>query len=480
MRSLSALVKGSIAWARDQARAVTGAPERELVLGGVLVFTGISAVIGFVLTQYLGIDVLSSVVSTPYDCWIHTDVHVGRHCFSDYSMAMGQALRPDPWAPYPVVNFNTRNWVGNPYSAAALVPHAFFGEVGRAWGSSMAGLAAYELVLTAALLAPAVWAARGARGLEKVVVFLALGVMAVPMWIVIDRANSMGFAVPVFLAFLVALCRQRWGLVVVLVVLASLIKPQFLLLGLVLPAARQWKMSASAAVLGIIVNLGAYLLWPRHFPATVLESIRGSMSYGASFEALVGGFNVSFQKGVFTISDALAAMAHGGRVPDGFLAHPRIVVGWVVLATVAAAVLALGRRIPPVMAGIILIATASLFPPVTFRYYLAFALPVAALMVRSPNASPGIGLFGRLAELGDRRRAVGVCVSIACVLTFVILPVPGHSTREPIRGLPIGELGVPQVLTTASVIPVSWLVAITVILVSYARRPAAVASTVSA
>lgn len=480
MTSLSALVKGSIARAREQARAVTGAPERELVLGGVLVFTGISAVIGFVLTQYLGIDVLSSVVSTPYDCWIHTDVHVGRHCFSDYSMAMGQALRPDPWAPYPMINFNKTNLAGNPYPAAALVVHSVFGLAGHLLHSPAVGLALYQLLLLVSLLTPAAWTARGARGLERLVVFGVFSIAAVPVWTVIDRGNSIGLAAPIVLSLMVALCRQKWCLVAVFVVLASFVKPQFLLLGFVLPAARQWKLSVIAAGCGVVANLAAFLLWPVYFPATIPHWIRSSLSSGASFEALVGGFNVSFQKGLFTIPDGIAAVAHGNTVPDGYLAQPRMIAGYVVMLIVVAAVVLLGKRIPPVLAGLVLLATASLFPPVTFRYYLAFVLPIAALMVRSPDAPPGVGLFGRFAELGDRRRAVGVCVSIACVLTLVVLPVPGRSTREPIRGLPIGELGEPEVLTTVGLVPVIWLVAIAVILVSYARRPAAVASTASA
>jgi len=72
--------------------------------------------------------------------------------------------------------------------------------------------------LTIAVLSPAVWAARGARGLERIVVFVACGAAAVPVWTVIDRANSVGLLAPIGLVFLVALCRQRWGLVAVMVV----------------------------------------------------------------------------------------------------------------------------------------------------------------------------------------------------------------------------------------------------------------------
>ena len=66
--------------------------------------------------------------------------------------------------------------------------------------------------------------------------------------------------------FLVALCRQRWGLVAVMVVLAALIKPQFAVLAVVLFAARQWRLGGIAVAGVVISNLAAYLLWPRDFP----------------------------------------------------------------------------------------------------------------------------------------------------------------------------------------------------------------------
>jgi hypothetical protein len=282
-----------------------------------------------------------------------------------------------------------------------------------------------------------------------VVVFVACGVAAVPAWVAIDRANSVAIAAPVALVFLVAQLRQRWGLVAVAVVLAALIKPQFAVLAFALFAARQWRWGG-IAIAGVVVSqLAAYLLWWRDFPYTIVQTIHNAQSYVSSSQILAGLYNVSFAKALLFIPDAVKLQQTGGKMPDGFLDGPRKMIGSLVLLVVVAGVLALGRRIPPVMAGIALLAAASLFPALTYHYYLVFAIPVAALVARDPDGPPGTGLFDRLAVLGDRRRAVGICVSLAAALT--IAQIAGYTV----------------------ITPILWLVACATILVSYARRPAA-------
>ncbi len=302
-------------------------------------------------------------------------------------------------------------------------------------------------------------------------VFVACGAAAIPAWSAIDRANSVAFAVPIALVFLVALCRQRWGLVVTMVILAALVKPQFALLGLALFAARQWRMGGIAVVGGVVSNLAAYLLWPRDFPETITQSFQGTVR-AFPFDWLTGN-NMSFGKVLLAIPDAIAALHNGGKIPDGYLLGPRLLAGYAVVIVVTGALLALGRRIPPVMAGIVLLATASLFPALSSSYYMVFVLPIAALVVRDPDGPPGSGIFDRFAALGDRRRAVGICVSLVTALSIAQICVPGPSIASPIKG----QMGVPGIVgytqivgTTGASSGFLWLIACATILVAYARR----------
>jgi hypothetical protein len=461
---------GAVLAIREQFTGVAGQSERTILLGTVLLASAVSLVTGFVLTQYYAADVPTSLSYFPYDCLPDWGVKVGRHCFGDYVLPMTVGMRPNPWEPYPIPpDFKPYQ---NNYPAAAMVPQVIFGFLGKWLGAPRLGLLGYLLVLTIAVFTPAVWAARGARGLERVVVFMACGVAAIPAWVVIDRGNSVGLVVPVALVFLVALCRRRWGLVAVMVVLAVLVKPQFAVLAVALFAARQWRWGGIAVVGAVISNLAAYALWPRDFPGTITQSIRNTVGYG-SFRTMAGDANVSFAKGLLAIPDGITARAAGGKVPDGFLAGPRWLIGYVVLVLVVVSVVALGRRIPPVMVGIVMLATASLFPALSNRYYLVFVLPVAALVVRDPDGPAGTGIFDRLATVGGRRRAVGICVSVAVALCIAQIALPMPPVRVEILG-PTGavETFASLVVITAFLAPLLWLVACGAIIVSYARRPA--------
>jgi hypothetical protein len=326
------LPRGAVNLLRKRVLAVTGESERSIMLGIILIGSALSAAVTYVLTQYYSVDVLSSLVSFPEDCYVDSEIHIGRHCFSDYSMVVKAVLRPDPWAAYPLLP--PHPLVRMQYPAAGMIPHFLFGLLGKLLGAPRLGLIGYLVALTISVVSPAVWAARGARGLERVVVFVALGAAAVPAWMVIDRGNSTGFLVPIALVLLVALCRRQWGLVTTMVVLAALVKPPFAVLAVTLFAARRWRWGG-IAIAGIVVsNIAAYLVWPRAFPATIGESIHNFRDFNGSNSLLFSGRNVSFSRALLWIPDNIKASQTGGRIPEDFLLGPRSAIGYVVLVAV--------------------------------------------------------------------------------------------------------------------------------------------------
>jgi hypothetical protein len=478
------VLRSAVSRVRDQISAVANQSERTLLLGAVLLVSAVSGVVGYVLTQYYSVDVLSSLVSQPEDCIIDWGTHLGRHCFSDYQLPLTWGMRHNPWEPYPMrVPWMDYQSAQNNYPAAAMVPQMMFGLLGKWLHAPQLGLLGYLLALTIAVLTPAVWAARGAQGLERIVVFIVCGAVAIPAWMVLDRGNSVGLLAPLGLVFLVALCRHRWGLVAVMVVLATLIKPQFVVLAVALFAARQWRTGAVAIAGAVTSSLAAYLLWPHNFPATITQSIHSALSYGSP-QLAIGFRNVSFGRALLLIPDAFKAYQTGGKIPDGYLAGPRSLAGYAALVIIVVSVLALGPRIPRVLTGIVLLASATLFPALVFHYYLAFVLPIAALVIRDPDGPPGAGIFDRLATHGGRRRAVGICVSLAVALSLAQVALPGRPVLEPVYGQILGQPGVigvvgtrPLVTSTVFLVPIVWLIACAVIIVSYARRPATSDST---
>jgi len=450
--------------------------ERTLLLATVLVISMFSAPVAYILATCYSVDVLSSLLSSPQDCWLDWGVNIGRHCFSDYPLVASAAMRPDPWQSYPLFLpwMNGEPWVVE-YPAAAMIPHLLFGLPAKWLGVPRMGLITYLLALTLAVLSPAAWATRGARGLEKLLVILALGIVAVPAWAVVDRGNSAGFAIPVALAFLVALSRRRWLVVAITVVLCAMVKPQFAVLVAVLFAARQWRLGALALVGVATSNVVAYLFWPRYFPETITRSVHNLLHNTHISQGLLSPVNVSFGRGLLFMPDNIEAYYKGGRISANFLHEPRMLIGYVILALAVSSVLLLGRRIPPVMAGIVMLATGTLFPPQINYYYLAFSLPIAALIIRNPDGPPGTGILDRLAIDGGRRRGVGLCVALAAALSIAQIPIPGAVSYIDIPGQmgARGVVGTTMVVQTTVVLaPIFWFIACIVIIFSYARRRA--------
>src|SRR5262249_34431409 len=158
---------------------VTGQSARTLLLSATMLGLALSWAVGFVLAAYYSVDVISSLFNPPQDCWLDWGMRIGRHCFSDYPVTVGEGMRPNPWEPYPMflpwVNYQPDHT--NP-PAAGMLPFLLIGLPFKWLGAPQLGLLCALLVLTIAVLAPAVWAARAARGLEKVVVFVACGAAA--------------------------------------------------------------------------------------------------------------------------------------------------------------------------------------------------------------------------------------------------------------------------------------------------------------
>ncbi|MCV7347646.1 glycosyltransferase 87 family protein [Mycolicibacterium rhodesiae] len=426
---------------------------------------------GYVLMQYFAVDVPSSIISgIPEDCYIGGAVSIGRHCFTDHATASLVGMQPNPFDYQYFLPQLDRPATGN-YPAAAYIPHLVFELPARWLGVPAVGLVGYLIALTIAVMSAAIWAARTARGLDWAVIIVALGAAAIPAWAAVDTGNSAGFLVPIGLVFLVALRRQRWALVAVMVILATLVKPQFVVLGVVLLAARQWKWSGIAFGGAAAASIAAFALWPRDFPRTIVQSIDGLIGYGNQGG---GPQNASFGT-FFQLIAVSVKFFHTGVVPDDrYFSGVRSLIAYGTLVVIVAAVLVVGRRIPPVMAGVVLLPTAALFPPAVNIYYLVFVLPIAAIVVRDPDGPPGSGIFDQFAAGGDRRRAPGICVSLAVAFSIAHLPLAISRPAEFPIYAQFGARGItgytPMVGTTMVFMGFWWLVTCIVILASYARR----------
>ncbi len=112
-------------------------------------------------------------------------------------------------------------------------------------------------------------------------VFVACGAATTPARTVVNGGNPVGFVAPIALVFLVALCRQRWGPVTTMVVLAALVKPQFAVLAVALFAAgsggwvaSRWPAPRSPAWRRIDCGHGTFRQQSRSRSATPSAAVR--------------------------------------------------------------------------------------------------------------------------------------------------------------------------------------------------------------
>jgi hypothetical protein len=251
LRRIFEAVRATVAAIRQQVCAVALQSERTLMLGAPSCWQWRPQARQALCWPSTTVDVLTSLVAQPHDCWADSGLRIGAHCFSDYPVTETVAMGPNQWEPIWLrLASRTYNPLRIEYPAAGLVPHLLLGTVGKWFGTPQLGLVVVLAILIAAVSAPAVWAARCARGLERIVVFLACGAAAVPAWVAIDRGNLVGLIAPIALVFLVALRRRRWGIVAIAVVLAALVEPQFAILFVVVFAVRQLRRGG-AAVAGV-------------------------------------------------------------------------------------------------------------------------------------------------------------------------------------------------------------------------------------
>ena len=421
-----------------------------LVLAG---FVDATLFVWFIIARYWGWDVPTDVTFVPNDGWcLGPGYGLGVHCFGDFSLPAQLAAHRNPWSGLP-----TRN----NYTAGALLVIKFFQALGSLSSSAQLELLAYLTTLTVGLLVPAFWAARGIEWSRKMLILALLGVTSIPVIVSFDRGNSVGFIAPVLLGLFVAMARGWERRTIALLVLATLVKPQFGLLVFVLLARRQYKQLAVAIVAILVTNFLAFLAWPSAFPQSIKVAYTTIMHYnGVQAVSAVWPTNLSFAHGIAVIDGAFRWLL--GLSPGAPFANASGAVAadcFILLA--GALIVVLGRRIPLAITIALLGSLASFGPTVSYSYYCVFAVPVGAALVHDhfgPHRSVGFvdarGLPPRLT------RVACLCMAIAIALTV---------SRSIFPRFP-GEVGAPGLpITTAELVPLVWALTIVVVIVAAVR-----------
>lgn len=434
---------------------------RKTSIGDVLViavFAGNLAMVAsaYAVNHYYNFDAISSLGYVSNDGWCDTKITgIGAHCFGDYSLLPHFIVEENPW------NLNLFGpWN---YPAASMLPAYLFFGVGVFFKSQFVGLVSYLVAMAIAISIPGIWAVRNVKATLAVPVAAVFGCFSVPAIMALDRGNSVGFAVPFFLWFLVSLGRDKYWQASASILILTIIKPQFALLVLVFLYYRKFK-EFFASVFGIIcVSIAAFAIWPRDFPGTIVQAFQNTIAYttGVSMTS-VWPSNSSLTKGIYWL-EHIARTFLGKDVNNSWSnTHQGLAAGLVAVCLLLL-VFVVRKNIGIVGAAIVMIVIASLITPISWSYYLIFAIPVSAVIIRDPRRvdiqtgmfqgifdRPGAGRLAKIAQLF-------IVFALALTLTRLLFPVI------------IPNTGANVVFTTAEIVPSVWLVALSCYLLTNIR-----------
>ena len=442
---------------RAWARLAAIGPSRWLMIA-VLALDALLVLSAFVGSHYFGIDVASTIAYPPVDghCMVQSE-GIGNHCFSDYTIFSKLALSLNPWA-------NDQGIFVN-YLAGGLLPHLIFGSLAHLVGSARIGLVAYMIVLTAAVVTPAIWATWRRSMENKILTVSLFGILSVAGLAVIDRGNTVAFAIPAMLLFVVGLARDRPMMVAVSIVWATLVKPQYVLLVVAVLTLRKWK-TAFVALAGVVVsNSLAYLLWPASFPATLLQSLKNAATFGGTYFGSITeerAQTVSFARGVFGVEKGLAQLL--GIQDQSWFVSVAAMGGLVIAIALLVLLFFAGRAMPAALLGCLVLAISSMVLTTSYSYYSVFALPIAAVVFRNPitagdqSGREFSGVLDRVSRSRGQSLAIAlIVVSLALTVSRVILPV-------------VSTLYDDQLQTSTTLVPIVWAIAVVVTALAFSSN----------
>ena len=393
------------------------------LFAAVIMLDVILVVSAFVSIHYFGADAISSLTFIPNDGWCDlTQMGIGNHCFGDYAIMPQVVLATNPWDINIGIPWN--------YPAAAMIVPLIFVSIGNFFQSSQVGLFLFLGAAVAAIVAPGVWAGKGKSPVFRLLVWSLFGVLAVPAVMGLDRANSVIFVVPVILWFLVSIARGNFAQAAIAVTLAGMVKPQFALLFVIFLILRKWRWALISFAGILLANVGAFLLWPKTFPMSIVQSISNTLQYGTGVSlSSMYPTNVSLAQG-FYVGEYAVRSALGLNVHESWVDGHQNLVSLLFVAVILGVLFLAYKKIPPVLVAIFVVVMAFLVAPTSWSYYLLFALPVAAVILREPahGTSGGRGEWAGALDVENMRSPWGkicgllIALSTAFSISRVLLP----------------------------------------------------------
>lgn len=315
------------------------------------------AVVAF--TTYSNSDFVPSISAVVADSWCEVGREsIGVHCFSDYSITDEIYFTPFSFS-QPITWF--------------LV---LFHWLGMYLGQRLA-LILYLVTLFTSILAPFVSIAR--RKNQDYWWLFPIFVLSAPVLVTLDRANSIGLAVAPLFYFLRSLHEKNFLFANSLLVLLVAIRPQLMILVLLMFVLKQWKSAVLVMFTSVAVYFSSILLEPGSFGES-MERFMSRLSGFSGYQDLTNPhpINISLSRSAVTLMDLFGLIERGSRVPNLLLQLERPLFVSTVCILLLLVWRALGKRIDIGRFALLLIFVPMLFPSTVFFYYTILLYPVLA------------------------------------------------------------------------------------------------------
>jgi hypothetical protein len=382
------------------------------LLSFISIGLGISLPLSVVSSMYWGNPVSRYLSFNVQDGFCNPKTEgVGQHCFGDFQFPRVLLSENSVW----------KNSFGipHPYTPTAMWPHSFFHWLENLALGIRGSLFLYLFLLFLSLITPAIWLAKRLKNTIPFGITTSIfGIACLPVFIVLDRGNSMGFAIPGILLFLLFLSSgPRWCSPLSLIFITS-IRPQFIIFGLLMLTVKRTRDFWMALTGLFFLSVFSFVTW----------SGNPARDFKDWFEALKGFDNTLALTSRFPANLSISRTAHivtgfldkspliniGG--PDSLITNTSLLT-FFVLATTAGLLVFLRNQIPMYVAVVLATSTIIIASAISYPYYLVLAIFPAIFLV-DPSA---ISNASRVFPVSLQRTWIW---ALTITISFSLVPIP--------------------------------------------------------
>jgi len=404
----------------------------------LLPIQGISLLYWWVAGSYLGIDIYSSRSFLSSDGWCEASSQgLGSHCWGDYYYPIFLVFsQPNPWLEY-----------ANPYPAASLIPFMVTHSFGEITGMANAGLAVFLGTMTL-LIGLSVWAATKGMGIEpRLILFATLTLFSPPLIATLDRANSVGFIIPLLVWLYSAVRNQSENQGLLAIVLLTVIKPHFAVLLFLYLLRGNFKALIKGVLLGGTIHVLAFLVVAgERFPINIYDWLARLVSY-QEYSSVESGWpqNISFAQSLYSVAQLFQGEQNSKMILD-FISTNQGLIGPIVLLTVFLIVTTFRSSLTDVQVAIILTSLIVMTSSTTYYYYAIFAIPALLAVTQVKRECVGMNAYLD-SENTTTSKEINLILWAALVLTLIQLPLYQLDSNEDI------------IVTSANLVGGIWIIA---------------------